>query len=235
VELLEELEETLKEAQVTKKEFEAVMKAVEEEYQRAEIEAGEAVGTVAAQSIGEPGTQMTLRTFHYAGVAELDVTLGLPRLIEIIDARKDPSTPMMTVYLDRAHREELKRAREVAQRLELTTIERVADSVELDLINMEIVITLNLQLMESKGLEVEEIAAKVKGLKKGTVVEEEGRRIRLEPTGEPTSRAASEGSEGSKASVDTKRGGGVCDLHRGDEFSRGVEGGRGLSGTNAHE
>ena len=186
VEILEELEGTLKEARVTKKEFEAVMKAVGEEYQRAEIEAGEAVGTVAAQSIGEPGTQMTLRTFHYAGVAELDVTLGLPRLIEIIDARKDPSTPMMTVYLDRAHGEELKRAREVAQRLELTTIERVADSVELDLINMEIVITLNQQLMESKGLEVEEIAAKVKGLKKGTVVEEEGRRIRLEPTGELT-------------------------------------------------
>ena len=186
VEMLEELEGTLKEARVTKKEFEAVMKAVEVEYQRAEIEAGEAVGTVAAQSIGEPGTQMTLRTFHYAGVAELDVTLGLPRLIEIIDARKDPSTPMMTVYLDKAHGEELGRAREVAQRLEQTTIERVADSVELDLINMEIVITLNQQLMESKGLEVEEIAAKVKGLKKGTVVEEEGRRIRLEPTGELT-------------------------------------------------
>lgn len=187
VEMLEELEGTLKEAQVTKEEFDAVMKAVEEEYHRAEIEAGEAVGTVAAQSIGEPGTQMTLRTFHYAGVAELDVTLGLPRLIEIIDARKDPSTPMMTVYLDRVYQEELSRAREVAQRLELTTIERVADSVELDLINMEIVITLNPQLMESKGLEVEKIAAQVKGLKKGTVVEEEKEwRIRLEPTGEPT-------------------------------------------------
>ncbi len=187
VEMLEELEGTLREAQVTKKEFKAVMKAVEEEYQRAEIEAGAAVGTVAAQSIGEPGTQMTLRTFHYAGVAELDVTLGLPRLIEIIDARKDPSTPMMTVYLDGACREELRLAREVAQRLELTTIERVADSVELDLINMEIVITLNLQLMESKGLKVEEIAVQVKELKKGTVVEEEEeRRIRLEPTGEPT-------------------------------------------------
>ncbi|MFQ6123158.1 MAG: DNA-directed RNA polymerase subunit A'' [Candidatus Heimdallarchaeota archaeon] len=183
--MLEELEGALREARVTKQEFEAIMKAVEEEYQRAEIEAGEAVGTVAAQSIGEPGTQMTLRTFHYAGVAELDVTLGLPRLIEIIDARKDPSTPMMRVYLDGRAREELGRAREVAHRLELTTIERVADSVELDLINMEIVITLNQQLMESKGLKMGEIAAQVKRLKKGTVVEE-GRRIRLEPAGEPT-------------------------------------------------
>ncbi len=56
---------------------------------------------VAAQSIGEPGTQMTMRTFHYAGVAEIDVTLGLPRLIEIVDARREPSTPMMTIHLAR--------------------------------------------------------------------------------------------------------------------------------------
>ncbi len=48
---------------------------------------------VAAQSIGEPGTQMTLRTFHFAGVREMNVTLGLPRLIEIVDARRNPSTP----------------------------------------------------------------------------------------------------------------------------------------------
>ena len=58
---------------------------VQEAYEREHIEAGEAVGTVAAQSVGEPGTQMTMRTFHYAGVAELNVTLGLPRLIEIVD------------------------------------------------------------------------------------------------------------------------------------------------------
>lgn len=68
-------------------------------YKYACIESRDAVGVVAAQSIGEPGTQMTMRTFHYAGVAEINVTLGLPRLIEIVDARKNPSTPMMTVYL----------------------------------------------------------------------------------------------------------------------------------------
>ena len=66
-------------------------------YDRAHVEAGEAVGTVAAQSVGEPGTQMTMRTFHYAGVTELNVTLGLPRLIEIVDARKDIATPTMDI------------------------------------------------------------------------------------------------------------------------------------------
>src|SRR5207247_2588279 len=67
-----------------------------EKYKRALVEPGEAAGIVSAQSIGEPGTQMTLRTFHFAGVREQNVTLGLPRLIEIVDARKIPSTPNMT-------------------------------------------------------------------------------------------------------------------------------------------
>jgi len=74
---------------------------IKKAYDRAEVEKGEAVGTVAAQSVGEPGTQMTMRTFHYAGVAELNVTLGLPRLIEIVDARKKISTPTMAIYLKR--------------------------------------------------------------------------------------------------------------------------------------
>jgi DNA-directed RNA polymerase subunit A" len=64
------------------------------------MDANESAGILAAQSIGEPGTQMTMRTFHYAGVAEINVTLGLPRLIEIVDARRVPSTPMMTIYVD---------------------------------------------------------------------------------------------------------------------------------------
>ena len=70
--------------ELTDDELNELVLKVDEAYERAYIEAGEAVGTVAAQSVGEPGTQMTMRTFHYAGVAELNVTLGLPRLIEIV-------------------------------------------------------------------------------------------------------------------------------------------------------
>ena len=68
-------------------------------YNSAKAEPGQAVGIVTAQSIGEPGTQMTLRTFHFAGIAERNVTLGLPRLIELVDARKKPVTPTMDIYL----------------------------------------------------------------------------------------------------------------------------------------
>ena len=60
---------------------------------------GEMIGTVAAQSIGEPTTQMTLNTFHFAGVSAKNVTLGVPRLIEIINIAKNIKTPSLSVHL----------------------------------------------------------------------------------------------------------------------------------------
>ncbi len=86
--------------ELTNDELNALVHKVDGKYGRSYIEDGEAVGTVAAQSVGEPGTQMTMRTFHYAGVAELNVTLGLPRLIEIVDARKKISTPTMDIFFN---------------------------------------------------------------------------------------------------------------------------------------
>ena len=85
---------------VTAEQVEEIATAVESSYLETRIDPLDPVGTVSAQSIGEPGTQMTMNTFHYAGVAEMDVTQGLPRLIELVDARKTPDTPMMTVHLD---------------------------------------------------------------------------------------------------------------------------------------
>lgn len=84
----------------------------------------EAVGIVAAQSIGEPGTQMTMRTFHYAGVAE-HVPTGLPRLIEIVDAKKEPKKTISDIYLKNEYKGEEK-ANNVAYGLESVTIGDVA-------------------------------------------------------------------------------------------------------------
>ena len=64
------------------------------------MEPGTAVGALCAQSIGEPGTQMTLKTFHFAGVASMNITLGVPRIKEIINASKKISTPIITVALE---------------------------------------------------------------------------------------------------------------------------------------
>ena len=125
------------------------------------VEPGEAVGILAAQSIGEPGTQMTLRTFHYAGVAEQNVTLGLPRLIEIVDARRTPSTPVMEIHLDAKHRKSEKLAREVAQKLTFTTIDDVVASVNVDYNANVVRITLDKARMEELSLDVSEVEAAI--------------------------------------------------------------------------
>ena len=61
-----------------------------------EVEVGEAVGIIAAQSIGEPGTQLTMRTFHTGGVAGDDITQGLPRIQEIFEARNPKGQAIIT-------------------------------------------------------------------------------------------------------------------------------------------
>lgn len=150
---------------------ETILESVEDAYLRSLVEPGEAVGTVAAQSIGEPGTQMTLKTFHYAGVAELNVTLGLPRLIEILDARKNPSSPFMTVYLEDPYSKNKEKAQEVQRMIELSTIESVSDDITVDLALMQIKMTLNDILMKDKGVTPEIIIDKLSKLKKGEVTQ----------------------------------------------------------------
>lgn len=165
--VINELKEKLEEIEVTEDELDLIIEEARKAYSKALVEPGEAVGTIAAQSIGEPGTQMTLRTFHYAGVAELNVTLGLPRLIEIVDARKNPSTPMMTAFLDVAHKTDGTKARDVARRIEETKIEKVTYDIEINLSNMQIELKLEPDLMEDKGLTPEFVVEKINKLKKG--------------------------------------------------------------------
>ncbi len=109
--------------------YEKLLKRVDSELKKREIDPYEAVGVIAAQSIGEPGTQMTMRTFHFAGVVEMNVTLGLPRLIEIVDARRIPSTPSMTIYLTEEYKHNEEKVKELIKNLENTTIIDVADII----------------------------------------------------------------------------------------------------------
>lgn len=90
--------------------------------------AGTAVGAIGAQSIGEPGTQMTLKTFHFAGVASMNVTLGVPRIKEIINAAKAISTPIITCELHSD--KDVRAARVVKGRVEKTTLGDVAMYME---------------------------------------------------------------------------------------------------------
>jgi DNA-directed RNA polymerase subunit A" len=168
------------------------------EYGKNLINPTEACGMVGAQSIGEPGTQMTMRTFHYAGVAEINVTLGLPRLIEIVDARSAPSTPMMNIYLRDEYKLNPDLAKEIANKIEITKLTDVAD-IEMDLINLIINIKPNKKTMEKKGLSLEEILDKVKSIRKTDAkIEKKYIKITLDEPGYKTLQQVNETLKGLK-------------------------------------
>jgi len=147
---------------VSDAQFKEILERVIKEYLSTRVEACEAVGVIAAQSIGEPGTQMTMRTFHYAGVAEINVTLGLPRLIEIMDARKEPSTPTMTVYLEPEFGVDRDKAREVSWQIEAAPLHEFGD-ITTDMENMQVVVHLNVKVCEKRKIspaEIMEVAPK---------------------------------------------------------------------------
>lgn len=180
--VIQGLRDRLVEKKLTPTQLNKIIKQVEVAYDNSLVQPGEAVGAVAAQSIGEPGTQMTLKTFHFAGVAEFNVTLGLPRLIEIVDARRNPSTPTMNVYLDEEHREKEKLARNVAQRIEQTRVERVAETVEIDLAEGGIVVNLNSNLLEDKATTAELVAERLDNIRPTLgEVAQDGNRIIVAP------------------------------------------------------
>ncbi|MCX6774183.1 MAG: DNA-directed RNA polymerase subunit A'' [Candidatus Micrarchaeota archaeon] len=93
------------------------------------INPGEPVGLVAAQSLGEPGTQMTMRAFHYAGVAE-HVPTGLPRMIELVDIRKSPKKPIIDITLKDNLKKDRKKAEELARKIDMIAVSDVADIKE---------------------------------------------------------------------------------------------------------
>lgn len=151
----------LKGAQLSVEQMDEIVSMVDSDYRHSLVEPCEAVGVVAAQSIGEPGTQMTMRTFHYAGVAEINVTLGLPRLIEIVDARKIPSTPTMTIKLNQDYAHDRDLAREVAWAIESTSLLHLG-SVATDLAEMNVIIELNPGALEQRKITAEEVSARLK-------------------------------------------------------------------------
>ena len=152
----EQLKKFLAEKNISDDQFTEIIERVNSEYHSTRIEACEAVGVIAAQSIGEPGTQMTMRTFHYAGVAEINVTLGLPRLIEIMDARKEPSTPTMTIYLEPDFGADRDRAREVDWQIEAATLQEFGD-ITIDMEDMQVVVHLNSAVCEKRKISVSTI------------------------------------------------------------------------------
>ena len=167
---IEDLSKAYVKNDLTDDELTQLIRKLKMAYDRAHVEAGEAVGTVAAQSVGEPGTQMTMRTFHYAGVTELNVTLGLPRLIEIVDARKEIATPTMDIYFDEERRDDEEFVRTLANQIGKSTINDVLKDFNLNYGTMEVEAVLDSKKIDEKRLDRDEIEAIIEKTFKKAVI-----------------------------------------------------------------
>ncbi len=143
-------------------------------YEYMQIAPGEAIGVITAQSLGEPGTQMTMRTFHHAGVAELNVTLGLPRLIEILDAKKAPKTPIMNVYLKKPHNKDKSVAEKIANKIKEINVANISKEISLNSSDNSIEVKLNKDIIKTLELSAADVEAIIKKSSKSGVVSRKG-------------------------------------------------------------
>ncbi len=143
---------------------------VSELHKEGEVQPGEAIGIITAQSFGEPSTQMALSVFHFAGIQEMQITLGLPRLIEIFDARRLPSTPVTEIFLERDYNNE-KDARSIAERVKEIKIKDVASEIKIDFSGKKIEITLNKDALKVLKMTPEKVVEKLsEGKIKGDMI-----------------------------------------------------------------
>ena len=146
-----------------------IMETIYEEYKTARVSPGESVGLISAESIGEPGTQMTLNTFHFAGVAEMNVTLGLPRIIEILDGRKELDNPMMEIYLKKPYAtgKKIEELRYLALQIKETKLKDISKEFTINIADLTIEVKLDKEKMKeieiTNGKIVDAISKQLKG------------------------------------------------------------------------
>ncbi len=145
---------------LTAKQATEIISQSRDAFMQARVDPFEAAGITTAQSIGEPGTQMTMRTFHYAGVATVNVTQGLPRVIEIVDARKVPDTPTMTIRLTDDKKDDAEECRKLAAGIEVTLTKNIAD-LETDVAQRKLVLKLKVGNLKQKKMTAEEVRDKL--------------------------------------------------------------------------
>ena len=159
IKLVEEISEASERNNLTDDELKTLVLKVKEAYEREEVEPGESVGTIAAQSVGEPGTQMTMRTFHYAGVVELNVTLGLPRLIVVVDARKKISTPTMDIFFADDYKNDEEFIRKMGNKIGKITLNDVIKNFNVNYMDNIITAEIDQDILDERRLELSEVTA----------------------------------------------------------------------------
>jgi DNA-directed RNA polymerase subunit A" len=155
--IVNELFKIAEEKRLGEEKLKKLVAAVASVYSKSMVDAGEAVGIIAAQSLGEPGTQLTLRTKHYAGAAEVSVGSGIQRVEEIVDGRSKAKYPSMTIYLN----EPFKSNRDKAEKLAKSLIDvRLSDVIELDeeLANKSVLVVFKEAAAKERGIDLKNLA-----------------------------------------------------------------------------
>ncbi|MFH0714251.1 MAG: DNA-directed RNA polymerase subunit A'' [Candidatus Diapherotrites archaeon] len=158
--ILQEVEKVSFEKNMGHEEREQLLEKVKQYYDKIKVEPGEAVGIIAAQSIGEPGTQLTLRTKHYAGAAEVSVGSGIQRVEEIVDGRSKARYPTMTIRLEAELRGDQQKADAFAKSLidvRLSDVVKVRERMQ----DREIELTIDQKAVEDRGINLEELVEKI--------------------------------------------------------------------------
>ncbi len=151
--ILKEFKKEAIERKLTKKDSEKVLEHIKEEYEKAKIDPGESIGVITAESCGEPSTQMILNVFHFAGVAEVSVSTGLPRIIELFDARKTIKTPMMEIYLNPPYNKDTKKVKRLAAKIKEVKLSELATDFLINIASLQVEVLLNLKKIREIGLE----------------------------------------------------------------------------------
>ncbi|MEA2004581.1 MAG: DNA-directed RNA polymerase subunit A'' [archaeon] len=154
-------EEKIDNLGISPKEKTALKIALENRYNKMRYDPGDAVGVVAAQSISEPATQTTLRSYHRAAGAGLNITQGLPRILEIFDARKTPVTPSMKIHLLKEFNVKEK-AVEIASSIKETDLKHIMISDSLDLGSMALEVELDKDIIARLDIVPDKIVSAVK-------------------------------------------------------------------------
>ena len=163
--LLKDFKAACKEFKLTPPQKKKALELTKKLYKESLFEPGEAMGIVSAQSISEPGTQMTMRTYHVAGAAQILTTQGLPRLIEVFDARRSPKTPSMIIYLMKSYNTKDK-ATKIASEIKEVSLNDISIDPKINLVNMSIEVPVDKKASRELGIKISKTLDTIKeGLK----------------------------------------------------------------------
>src|SRR3989344_942325 len=150
--IIDDVKREANKVKITKSQLKEVLERVKKEYEAALISPGGAIGIITAESFGEPATQMTLNVKHFAGVSEMQVTSGLPRLIEIFDASKSIKTPSMEIFLDKEYAKDPDKVRKIASSIKESMLKDVVSEFSIDLSTMNVRVIIDKDKLRDIGM-----------------------------------------------------------------------------------